>query len=106
MVEDLISRDYRAIVIAPADSKKLIPVCKKAMEKGITVINIDNPFHKETLKANQITIPFVGSDNRTGASMVAEYIRRKLNGKGRAIIIEGIRGIENAELRKNGFVET
>ena len=38
IVENLISRRYSAIVIAPADSKKLIPVCKKALEKGIVVM--------------------------------------------------------------------
>jgi ABC-type sugar transport system substrate-binding protein len=104
IVENLISRDYGAIVIAPADSKKLIPVCKKAVDRGIVVINIDNPFHRETLEENRISIPFVGSDNRAGAALVGEYIKQKLNGKGRVVIIEGIRGVENAELRKQGFI--
>ena len=31
--------------------------------------------------------------------------KRKLNGRGRVIVIEGIRGVENAELRKAGFIE-
>lgn len=106
IVDNLISSGYGAIVIAPADSKKLVPVCKKAMDKGIVLVNIDNPFHKETLKAHKITIPFVGSDNRAGASMVGNYIRQKLGNKGRVIVIEGIRGVENAELRKKGFTET
>ncbi|MDM8536962.1 substrate-binding domain-containing protein [Desulfobacterales bacterium HSG17] len=106
IMENLVARGYGAIVIAPADSKKLIPVCKKALEKGIVVINIDNPFHKETLKEHRISIPFVGSDNRAGAAMVGEYIKKQLNGTGKAIIIEGIRGVENADLRKQGFMES
>lgn len=106
IVEYLISREYSAIVIAPADSKKLIPVCKKAIDKDIVVINIDNPFHKDTLKEHGVSIPFVGSDNRTGAAMVGSYLKRKLGGTGKAIIIEGIRGVENAELRKQGFIES
>jgi len=105
IVENLISREYGAIVIAPSDSKKLIPVCQKAINKGIIVVNIDNPFHKETLKKLNLTIPFVGSNNKKGASMVGEYIKRKLNNKGRVIVIEGIRGVENADLRKQGFIE-
>lgn len=104
--ENLISRGYGAIVIAPADSKKLVPICKKAIEKNIIVINIDNPLHQETMKQLGISIPFVGSDNRIGAGMVGTYLKNKLAGQGRIIVIEGIRGVENAKLRKKGFIET
>lgn len=104
--ENLISRGYGAIVIAPADSKKLVPICKKAIEKNIVVVNIDNPLHQETMKQSGVSIPFVGSDNRLGAGMVGTYLKDKLAGKGRIIVIEGIRGVENAELRKKGFIET
>jgi ABC-type sugar transport system substrate-binding protein len=105
IVENLISRGYGAIVIAPADSKKLVPICAKALEKNIVVINIDNPLHKETMEEHRLSIPFVGSDNYAGAKMVGDYIKRKLNGRGRVIVIEGIRGVENADLRKAGFIE-
>ncbi len=106
IVEDLISRGYGGLVIAPADSKKLVPVCAKAVSKGMKVINIDNPFHAPYLEKLGLTIPFVGSDNRVGAAMVADYLKRSLNGKGKVIVLEGIRGVENSELRKTGFVET
>ncbi len=105
IMENLISRGYGAIVIAPADSKQLVPVCKKAMQNGISVINIDNPLHKATLREYDLTIPFVGPDNRAGAAQVGVYVRNKLNGRGRVIVVEGIRGVENAELRKTGFIE-
>ena len=105
IVENLISRGYGAIVIAPADSKKLVPVCAKALAKNISVINIDNPFHKEALKQHGLSIPFVGSNNYAGALMVGDYIKKKLNRRGRVIVIEGIRGVENADLRKAGFID-
>ena len=106
IVDNLISRGYGAIVIAPADSQKLLPVCQKALEKGIFVVNIDNPFHKQTLQEHNLTIPFVGSDNRAGAALVGSYIKQKLDNAGSVVVIEGIRGVENAELRKQGFVES
>ena len=106
IVENLISSKYEAIVIAPTDSIKLIPICKKAMDRGIVVINVDNPFHKASLESYGITIPFVGSSNFDGATMVGEYIKHKLGGKGNVAIIEGIRGVENAELRKKGFIQS
>lgn len=105
IVDSLISRGYGAIVIAPADSKRLVAICKKAIEKGIIVINIDNPLHKPTLKKMGISIPFVGSDNFVGARMVGNYAKSKLKNNARVLIIEGIRGVENADLRKNGFIE-
>ncbi|MFW2367441.1 MAG: substrate-binding domain-containing protein [Desulforhopalus sp.] len=105
IVENLIARGYPAIVLAPADSKRLIPVCKKALDKGIVIINIDNPLHKPTLEQLGITIPFIGADNAEGGRKVGTYIKRKLNGKGRVLVIEGIRGAENSELRKQGFVK-
>ena len=49
-MENLISRGYGAIVIAPVDSKLLVPVCQKAIANGIVVVNIDNPLHKATLQ--------------------------------------------------------
>lgn len=66
IVDNLIARGFRAIAIAPADSRKLFPVCKKALDKGVIVINIDNPFRKATLAEHGISIPFVGSDNVRG----------------------------------------
>nr|WP_320015127.1 substrate-binding domain-containing protein [uncultured Desulfobacter sp.] len=105
IMESLISRNIRAIVLAPADSKKLVPVCKKAINKGIVVINIDNPLDSNLLSQEGLSIPFVGSDNQTGGELLGQYIKQQLKGKGRILVIEGIRGVENAELRKSGFVK-
>ena len=41
-VEMMIAQDVDAIVLAPADSKALIPVCIKALDAGVVVVNIDN----------------------------------------------------------------
>jgi ABC-type sugar transport system substrate-binding protein len=105
IIENLISRGYGAIVIAPADSKRLVPICSKALEKNIVVISVDNPLHPQTMQDLGVTIPFVGSDNRRGAGMVGKYIKEKLGGRGQVMVIEGISGVENADLRKEGFIE-
>lgn len=105
IIDNLISRDYGAIVIAPSDSKKLIPICKKALQKGLKVINIDNPFDKKALEQQGISIPFIGPDNFSGGEKVGTYIRSKLNRKGRVLLIEGIPGASNSDNRKNGFIQ-
>ncbi|MEN6335079.1 MAG: substrate-binding domain-containing protein, partial [Phycisphaerales bacterium] len=62
-VEMVIAQGASAIVIAPADSKALVPVCKKAMDAGIIVVNIDNKFDVDVLKDKGAKIPFVGPYN-------------------------------------------
>ena len=44
LVDQMIARGVAAIVIAPADSKALIPVLQRARAAGILVVNIDNGF--------------------------------------------------------------
>lgn len=105
ILNTLISRGYGAIVIAPADSRKLAPILRKAINQGIVVINIDNPLDQDAQTQSGVTIPFVGSDNAKGAALVGDYLRRKLGGKGQIIVIEGITGARNSQLRKDGFIK-
>ena len=67
LVEQMIAQQVNAIVIAPADSKALVPVCKRAQEAGIVVVNIDNKLDAEVLAEQKVKVPFVGPDNRAGA---------------------------------------
>ena len=92
-----------AIVIAPADSKALIPVCKKAMDNGIIVVNIDNKFDKDVLAEKNVKIPFVGPDNRKGAKLAGDYLANKLKQGDKVVIIEGAPNAFNGIQRKLGF---
>jgi ribose transport system substrate-binding protein len=103
LVEQMIGRRVDAIVIAPADSKALIPVCKRAVDAGIVVVNIDNKFDDEVLQEMGVSMPFVGPDNRKGARMVGEYLAKKLQPGDAVAIIEGVPTAFNAQQRKAGF---
>ena len=46
LVEQMVAERVDAIVIAPADSKALVPVCKRAMEAGIVVVIADTYRHR------------------------------------------------------------
>lgn len=105
ILNHLISRRYGAIVIAPADSRKLTPILQRALDQGIVVINIDNPLEPDAQTKNRAVIPFVGADNAKGAALIGDYLRRKLGGKGRIMLIEGIAGARNGALRKQGFLQ-
>jgi ribose transport system substrate-binding protein len=102
-VELTIAQGAHAIVIAPADSKALVPVCKKAMDAGIIVVNIDNKFDEEVLKDKGVKIPFVGPDNRKGAKMAGVYLSTRLKSGDKVAIIEGAPNAYNGIQRKMGF---
>lgn len=103
LVEQVMATGVDVIVIAPADSKSLLPVVKRAKDQGAVVINIDNKFDQETLDKMGISIPFVGPDNREGARMVGEYLASQLSSGDKVAIIGGIPSAFNAQQRKAGF---
>ena len=67
LVEQMMAQGVDAIVIAPADSRALVPVLAKAQRQKIVVVNIDNKLDEPTLQQAGIDVPFVGPDNRAGA---------------------------------------
>lgn len=103
LVEQMIARRVDAIVIAPAESKALAPVCKKAIDAGIVVINIDNKFDEAVLQQAGMKVPFVGPDNRKGAKKVGDFLATNLKPGDPVVIIEGVPTAFNAQQRKLGF---
>jgi ribose transport system substrate-binding protein len=103
LVELMIAQGANAIVIAPADSKALVPVCKKAMDSGIVIVNIDNKFDNAVLAEKNVKIPFVGPDNRKGAKLAGDYLATRLKQGDKAVIIEGVPNAFNGIQRKLGF---
>ncbi|MGE8177109.1 sugar ABC transporter substrate-binding protein [Pseudomonas fluorescens] len=103
IVEQMILAKVNALVIAPADSKAMVPVIKKAIDAGITVINIDNQLDPAVVKSKNMTVPFVGPDNRKGARLVGEYLAKQLKAGDEVGIIEGVSTTTNAQARTAGF---
>lgn len=103
IVEQMIVEHANAIVLAPADSKALIPVVKKAVDAGIIVVNIDNRLDPATLKSKGLNVPFVGPDNRKGARLAGDYLAKQLKAGDKVGIIEGVSTTTNAQQRTAGF---
>ena len=103
LVEQMIARQANAIVIAPADSKALVTVLKRAKEAGILVVNIDNKLDADVLKQAGLAVPFVGPDNRAGARKVGEALAKQLKPGDKVAIIEGIPTAFNGQQRRLGF---
>ncbi|MPR01133.1 sugar ABC transporter substrate-binding protein [Pseudomonas sp. MAFF 212408] len=103
IVNQMILAKVNAIVIAPADSKALVTVLKKASDAGIKVVNIDNRLDPDVLKSKNLDIPFVGPDNRKGSKLVGDYLAKQLAAGDKVGIIEGVPTTTNAQQRTAGF---
>lgn len=103
IVDDLMRSDVDAIVIAPGDSVRLIPVLRQAREAGVVVVNIDNRLDPQFMAEAGLTgVPFISVDNEEGAYRVTRHIVDQVDGPAEAVIIEGIRDADNAQARRRG----
>ena len=103
IVDDMIAAKVDAIVIAPGDSQRLVPILKKAVDAGIRIVNIDNPLDPEALrKAGLPSLPFVSVDNEKAAYGAAKYLADTVQQPTQALILEGIRSADNAQQRLAG----
>ena len=103
LVDEMVTSGVDAIVIAPADSKALVPVLRRAQQAGVVVVNIDNRLDAEVLQQEGVMIPFVGPDNKAGAKQVADFLATKLRKGDEVAILEGIRTSFNGTQRRLGF---
>lgn len=103
IVDEMIAAKVQAIVIAPADSKALVPALRRAKQAGVVVVNIDNKLDDEILKAEGLAVPFVGPNNILGAKVVGDHLAKSLKAGDKVTVLEGIRTSFNGTQRRLGF---
>jgi len=104
IIENLIQRRVDAICVAPSGSREIVPAICKANRAGIPVLAIDTRVDKPTLEeAGCQVATFIGSDNFEGGRIAGEFIVKKLNGRGKVALLEGIPGHETGDARLAGF---
>jgi ribose transport system substrate-binding protein len=103
IVDEMIAAKVQAIVVAPADSKALVPVLRRAKLAGLVVVNIDNKLDEEILNAESLAVPFVGPNNLLGAKSVGQHLAKSLKPGDQVAVLEGIRTSFNATRRRLGF---
>ena len=103
LVEDEIAAKAAAIVIAPCDSMRLVPVLKKAQDAGIACVNIDNQLSPEAMAAlGMRPVPFISVNNEEGAYKAVKLVASRIKEPTEAAVLEGMRSANNAQLRKHG----
>lgn len=103
IIDEMIAAKVQAIVVAPADSKALVPVLRRAKLAGLVVVNIDNKLDEEILNAESLAVPFVGPNNLLGAKSVGQHLAKSLKPGDQVAVLEGIRTSFNATQRRLGF---
>ncbi len=106
LIEQAIAAKAKLLVLAPVETRPLIPVIKKALASGMLIINIDNKLDDRALSEAGLNIPFVGPSNRAGAKLVGDFLAQKLKSGDEVAIIEGISTATNAQSRTQGFRES
>ncbi|MEI7845674.1 MAG: sugar ABC transporter substrate-binding protein [Chloroflexota bacterium] len=103
IVGELVKLKVDAIVIAPGDSKELIPALKKAQDAGIIVVNIDNRLDEDlSKKLGLVGVPFISVDNEQGAYLSVKYISDQIKSPTKVILLGGIEDAKNAQDRLAG----
>lgn len=87
------------IIIGTNDDTAVVPVVTKAYKSGIPVIVLDRG-----IKGKNYTT-FVNSDNIKIGSIGAQYIAKRLNGKGKVLLFEGLQKADVTQMRTKGFMD-
>lgn len=104
IVENLIERHVAVLIIAPSGSREIVPAIVDANKAGIPVIIVDTRVDAKELAASGGAIAtFIGSDNFEGGRMAGEFLSRRMGGRARIAVLEGIPGHETGDARLGGF---
>ncbi len=103
LVEQAVAQGANAIVIAPADSRALVPALRRAQQQGVAIINIDNRLDPDAVREAGLKVSFVGPDNRDGARRVGAVLAQRLPAGAEVAIIEGVPTAFNGQQRRAGF---
>ena len=87
------------IVVGTNDEKAVVPVIAKAQKSGIPVIILDRG-----IQGDEYTT-FINSDNLKIGEMGAKYIAKRLKGKGKVLLFEGLQKADVTKLRSKGFMD-
>jgi ribose transport system substrate-binding protein len=83
-IENMLTQGVDGLVILATESAPVTPVAKEAHDRGVFIVNVDRGF------TQPVADVFLEGDNKAFGRKSAEYMVKKLNGKGNIVILEGI----------------
>ena len=104
IVENLIQRKVKVLLLVPNGSKEIVPAVVKANAAQIPVVTVDTRVDAATLaSAGARVATFIGSDNEDGGRLAGAYLIDRLRGSATVAVLEGVPGHETADARLRGF---
>jgi ABC-type sugar transport system substrate-binding protein len=96
-INTLSSAHLSGLVLAPADSKALVPTVNALTEKQIPVVT----FLNDAPGSKRLT--YITSELIAGGEKIGEFVAKKLQGKGNVLISYGQAGSDEQESRARGI---
>lgn len=100
IIRDFIVQKVSGIVLAPLDSKALVPSVENIFARNIPCAIIDSGIDTDKY------VSFVATDNYKGGVIAARRMGEILNGKGKIIVVKYMAGSASTTNRENGFIDT
>lgn len=98
ILENFITRNVSAIVMAACDADALVDVVEKAASAGIPVVAIDSGVNSEA------PVSLIATDNEKAAEMAAAFLAEQLgSGPAEVALIPFIKGAATSDARERGF---
>ena len=94
-LEDQLAKGVAGIVLAPTDPNALAPVVDEAIADGIPVVFVDT-------KGTNDGVTYIGTDNKTGASLAAKHICENVEKGSEVAILQGIVTQSTGKARADG----
>jgi ribose transport system substrate-binding protein len=98
-IEDFLYRKVDLLITSPRDAEALAPVVERVYQAGIPVILLTRRV------ASEYYTSFIHPDDLQIARQAGEYLARRLNGKGRVLMLQGVPSATTAQQRSQGFLE-
>jgi ribose transport system substrate-binding protein len=109
VLEAVIAKAPKAILIAPTDKQQLIQPLKKANDAGIAVICVDTFIGTGVFQTGagdaDFPISYVASDNVLGGRMAARALAKAIGEKGKVYVSNVKPGVSTTDQREEGFKE-
>jgi ribose transport system substrate-binding protein len=100
IIEDFLIKQVSGVVLAPLDSKALVPSVEKMYDDGIPCVIIDSGIETDKI------VSFAATDNYKGGVLAARRMGKILDGKGKIIVVKYVPNSDSTTQRENGFIDT
>ncbi len=99
IMEDLVNKKIDGFVVVAADAKGIIPGIEKANAANIPVAMSNS----NTAGGKYVT--FAAVENYDAMALITEYMVKKMGGKGKLVVLDGVVGSQAIEDRKRAIAD-